>query len=90
MTVISLPIRMDLTESLPLTVAIKDAIGQPLRLDASAVDHLGALCLQVLIASARQWQADQLAFEISPMSEAFSKALQGFGLPSSVLTGEAA
>ncbi|MDN3711700.1 STAS domain-containing protein [Paracoccus cavernae] len=81
---------MDLTESLPLTVAIKDVVGQPLRLDASAVDHLGALCLQVLIAAARQWQADQIAFEIAPMSEAFIKALHNFGLPGSALTEEAA
>lgn len=90
MTVILLPIRMDLTESLPLTVSIKDAVGQPLRLDASAVEHLGALCLQVLIAAARQWQDDGIPFEISPMSEAFSDALGDFGLPSSVLTQEAA
>ncbi len=80
MMMLSLPSRLDLIEAKPLTTAFQQATGQPVTVDASAVEHLGGLCLQILISAARAWRAQDLAFAITPRSEAFDTALGDFGL----------
>lgn len=89
MTVLPLPARLDLTEARPLALALQERVGGPLRLDASEVEHLGALCLQLLIAASQRWRADDHEFEITPRSDAFTEALISFGLSQPALEMEA-
>lgn len=51
--------------------------GHSLALNAGQVTFLGALALQLLIATHRQWKADGKSFEITDPSEAF---MDGFAL----------
>jgi len=74
-----LPSVLDLKAAGPLRSAILERRGQPLCLDASAVQRLGGLCLQVLISAARTWEDDERSFEITARSEAFAEALGLFG-----------
>ena len=70
---------LDLSAAAPLKVALQARRGEALALDASAVQRLGGLCLQVLLAAAEAWRADELALEITEPSEAFSKAVRQLG-----------
>ena len=64
---------LDLTEARPLADALLRARGRPLVLDASGVERLGALCLQVLIAARRTWEADAAPFSVVRPSAAFAE-----------------
>lgn len=82
--------RLDLTAAAGLQRALL-AFDQPhLSLDAGTVSHLGALCLQVLLAAAddRRKRGASLAF--SPRSAAFDAALAAFGVPLDRLQPESA
>lgn len=71
-----LPQNLDLGAAAPLLSAIKEARGQALELDASGVDRLGGLCLQVLLATQEQWRRDGVAFSIVHPSPAFVEGAQ--------------
>lgn len=88
MMILALPPRLDLIEATPLTAAFRQAFGKPLTVDASGVEHLGALCLQVLIAAARHWREEGVSFAITPRSDAFVTALNNFGLDVETVTLE--
>lgn len=45
--------RLDLAAAAPLQAQLSPLTSKPITLDLSAVTHLGALCLQTLIAAAR-------------------------------------
>lgn len=45
--------------------------GHPLTVHAGEVSFVGALALQLLLATYRQWQADEKLFEITGPSDAF-------------------
>lgn len=77
---ITLPSRVDLTAVRDLGADFMDHDGQNLRVDASDVQHLGGLGLQLLMAAAQQWQDKQLDFQIAPRSEPFDRALNDFGI----------
>ena len=53
--------------------------GKPVQVDASNVQRLGGLCLQVLVAGARLWAEEGRPFSLTPRSEAFAHALNLFG-----------
>lgn len=55
--------------------------GQPISLDASSVQKIGALCLQVLLSAHRTWTADGLPFCMTGTSEALASRCKLFGLP---------
>lgn len=71
--------RLDTTAARALAGALRDRIGQDLHLDASAVTHLGGLCLQVLLAAGYDWRATPHRLQIAPRSDAFDDALRLFG-----------
>ena len=54
--------------------------GSDLVIDASAVERVGALCAQVLMAAAKTWEADKRACSITKASEPFLKTMQLIGV----------
>jgi chemotaxis protein CheX len=67
---------LDLRAAKPLWADIHAARGQPLEVDASQVERLGGLCLQVLLAAQAQWRVDGLAFSIANPSPAFADGVK--------------
>lgn len=63
----------------PLWRQLAAARGAPIVVDASEIEHLGALCLQVLVAAARAWARDGLSFEIATASHEFNDAVRLMG-----------
>jgi chemotaxis protein CheX len=70
---------LDLNAAKALKSDFVERRGQPISVDASQVQRLGGLCLQVLIAARRAWAADGLTMTIAPQSSAFAQALRLFG-----------
>ena len=56
--------------------------GNPLDIDASQVERLGGLCLQVLLSARNTWRADGQPAVISQTSTAFDDAWALFAAPS--------
>jgi chemotaxis protein CheX len=80
-----LPAVLDTVAAPPLLAEVRALRGAPLSVDASAVERLGGLCLQVLLAAEAQWQSDGAAFAVVEPSDAFLDALRlaaGAGLAS--------
>lgn len=74
-----LPEVLDLKAAAPLKAALLELRGGGMQIDASEVRRMGGLCLQVLLAGARAWSEDGMAYTIEPRSEAFSETLALFG-----------
>ena len=74
-----LPAILDLAAARPLHDALTAQRGQQLDVDASAVERMGGLCLQVLIAAQRAWESDGRAFAITDASPAFESAVALMG-----------
>jgi chemotaxis protein CheX len=55
--------------------------GAPLEIDASQVERLGGLCLQVLLSARQTWAADGRIARLSQTSPAFDDAWALFGAP---------
>ena len=70
---------LDLKAAAPLRAALLDRRGEALTIDASAVQRLGGLCLQVLLGARRAWAEDGRSLEVTPRSAAFDEALGLFG-----------
>jgi chemotaxis protein CheX len=89
-SIIQLDARLDLRAATVLAGTIRDHDGSPLGIDAGQVQHLGALCLQILLAAAASWRARGLPLSITPRSQAFDAALRQFGIaPKQVRSGVA-
>ena len=54
--------------------------GSDLAIDASAVERIGALCAQVLMAAAKTWEADKRSYTFAKASEPFLKTMQLIGV----------
>lgn len=72
---------LDLNAAGPLKAEILAHRGQDLTLDASAVERLGGLCLQVLLSAARTWAADGLNLSLGFVSQALTEQWAAFGAP---------
>jgi chemotaxis protein CheX len=70
-----LPPVLDIGAAAPLRSQLMERRGQPLELDASAVERLGGLCLQVLIAARNLWSLDGVKFAILDPSPAFAEGV---------------
>jgi len=70
---------LDMRAAAPLKAALAERRGKPVELDASKVQRLGGLCLQVLIAARRAWHEEEQPLVIGHRSEAFTTALRLFG-----------
>lgn len=76
-----LPPSLDVTAAAPLREQLLTLRGGPVALDASGVERLGGLCLQVLMAARRTWAADGLPLRLAAASDAFAAQLAAFGAP---------
>jgi chemotaxis protein CheX len=76
-----LPPVMDLRSAGPLARDLLALRGRPVSLDASGVERLGGLGLQVLISARLTWLADELDFTLTGASEAFRADCARLGGP---------
>ena len=70
---------LDLKAANCLKAALMERRGLPLEIDASGVQRLGGLCLQVLIAAQNAWTLDGATMTISSRSNEFTETLKLFG-----------
>ena len=72
---------LDIRAAASLHQAIAERRGGPIAIDASAVERIGAQCLQVLLAASNAWRADKHAFAITCASQAFADGLRLMAAP---------
>ena len=72
---------LDIQQAAPLREELIALRGQEVVVDGSAVDRLGALCLQVLISAQQTWAQDGLRLVIDNASCAFASQWNAFGAP---------
>jgi chemotaxis protein CheX len=72
---------LDLSAAERLHAQLLARRGQPLAIDASQVERLGGLSLQVLLSARNTWAADGLSARIASPSAAFEDAWALFGAP---------
>jgi len=73
---------LDLGAAERLHARLMEVRGQPLDIDASQVERLGGLCLQVLVSARETWIADGQTAVIGQSSTAFEDAWALFAAPS--------
>ena len=78
---IALSAVLDLRAADPLKAQLLAVRGQETALDASAVERLGGLCLQVLLSAQRTWIGDGQILRFGAVSEAFETQWNAFGAP---------
>ncbi|KRB58947.1 chemotaxis protein CheX [Rhizobium sp. Root708] len=71
---------IDLNEASSMRDKFLSLRGSALSIDASAVERVGTLGAQVLMAAAKTWDQDKLAFTFSKASDAFQKTMQLIGV----------
>ena len=79
---ISLPAVLDLAQADALKAALLPMRGQSVVLDASRVERLGGLCLQVLISAQQTWATDGHSLKIDDVSREFADQWNAFGAAS--------
>ncbi|ENN84047.1 hypothetical protein RHSP_71497 [Rhizobium freirei PRF 81] len=77
---ISLAAVLDLNEASTLRGKLMGMRGSNVVIDASSVERIGALCMQVIMAAAKTWDEDKLSFTFSKVSDAFQKTMQMIGV----------
>lgn len=76
---ITLPAVLDLRAAGPLKADIQALAGAPLDLDASNVERLGGLCLQVLLAASEAWRAAGHSFRLTNVGDSVRNDAQLLG-----------
>ncbi len=71
---------LDLNEANALHTKLMGLRGNTLVIDASGVERVGALCVQVLMAGAKSWEEDKQSFTFAKVSDAFTKTTQLIGV----------
>jgi chemotaxis protein CheX len=71
---------LDLNEASALHGKLMGLRGSGLVIDASAVERVGALCVQVLMAGAKSWEEDNQSFTFAKVSDAFTKTTRLIGV----------
>ena len=72
---------LDLNAAGPLANEFLTLRGKDLDVDASAVERVGAQCLQVLLSARATWDADGAAFALVSPSSEFISTLALLGAP---------
>jgi chemotaxis protein CheX len=70
---------LDIQAAEPLRTQLLAARGEDLTLDASGVERLGALCLQLVISAQKTWAKDGRTMVIDQPSDAFATQWKMFG-----------
>lgn len=76
---------LDLPAAELLAQALKGARGSNIVLDASSVEKVSALALQILIAGAKSWRADGHSLMVVNQSDEFFHAIKGMAIPSAAI-----
>ena len=71
---------LDLNEATELHGKLMSLRGNDLTIDASAVKRVGAQCVQVLMAAARNWDEDKKVLKIEKSTDAFKTTMQLIGI----------
>lgn len=77
---VSLAAVLDLNEAAALRGKLMGLRGSNVVIDASGVERIGALCVQVIMAAAKTWNEDKQSFTLSKVSDAFQKTMQVIGV----------
>jgi chemotaxis protein CheX len=77
--IVGLPAILDLKAAAKLRDEFCAAKGGPLDVDASKVQRLGGLCLQVLLSAQRTWAVDGKPFRLVDPSPDFLEGVKAFG-----------
>ena len=88
MAALLLPRVLDFAAARTLWDSLDERRGEALVLDASEVERVSGLCLQVLIAGNAEWRQAGISFRICSASPAFAEALKTMG--ANALLAEAA
>ena len=78
---LSIPARFDSASVEAFADALRQRRNQPVDLDGGEVKMAGALALQALVATRRQWQADAVPFSLINPSKALLDACRMLGVP---------
>lgn len=73
---------LDLTAAEPLKADFLSLRGQSINIDASDVDRVGGLCLQVLMSAHKTWNRDGMSFAFHEPSPAFQDCMALLGASS--------
>ena len=72
---------LDLKAAAQLQQQFIERQGSPLVVDASQVERIGGLCLQVLLAAQAAWAAERHSFLFTDGSDELQANLATFGVP---------
>lgn len=75
-----LPDRLDTTAANGLAEALRARMHAPIIVDGAAVEKIGALALQVLVAAARDWREDTIDFTLDRPSDALLSTCRTLGI----------
>jgi chemotaxis protein CheX len=78
--ILTLPPALDIASVQGLKDQLLALRGRPVTLDASGVDRVGGLGLQVLLAARATWAADQQALTLADPSDGFLAGLSIMGV----------
>lgn len=83
-----LPERLDTGAASDLAAALRAQPPEPLTIDASAVQSIGALCMQVLVSAALQWNAYGARYRIVEASAGLAEGCRILGVPLTAIGAE--
>jgi chemotaxis protein CheX len=83
--ILKLPEVLDLNAASRLHEQVLAHKGEDIDIDASDVNRVGAQCIQVLLAAAKSWRAEDQHFKVEPASDVFVKTLQLLGISDEAL-----
>lgn len=78
---LDLPERLDINAADELAEALEHLREGPLDIHAGKISQMSALCLQVLVATKRQWEQDEMPFRLIDETGAFAASLERLGIP---------
>jgi chemotaxis protein CheX len=73
---------LDLKAAAPLQAEFLAARGTAIQVDASKVQRVGGLCLQVILSADKAWKAEGVSFQISEHSSDFQEGIALLGAAS--------
>jgi chemotaxis protein CheX len=79
--VVTLDAVLDISAAERLHADLVGMRGRPLTIEASQVQRLGGLCLQVLLSALATWRADHRPIALAAPSIAFERAWAALGAP---------
>jgi chemotaxis protein CheX len=79
--ILTLPATLDLRAAGPLVANFNAARGNHVTVDASKVEKVGTLCVQILLSAHATWARDGIPLVMTSASDAFTEALDVLGIP---------